>query len=201
DIQIDVLERLEPRRVGFSQVRDGNNRSHRHIPAALRHNITMVNTFAHTHSLALLTTTQMAQADQAAIQSGVSGLALMEAAGAAVANSLATRWSRQPVTVLCGPGNNGGDGFVAARHLRDAGWPVRLGLLGDVALLTGDAAHYAALWGKAIEPLSPALLDGAGVVVDALFGAGLSRPLSGVAEQTVLALRASRLPVCAVGVP
>src|SRR3546814_21107453 len=95
----------------------------------------------------LLTTTQSAQADQAAIQAGSSGSALMEAAGAAVADAVNSRWGRRPVTILCGRGNNGGDGFVAARHLRDAGWPVRLGLLGGKALLSGDAAQPAHLWG------------------------------------------------------
>lgn len=161
----------------------------------------MVNTFSSTHRLDLLTTAQMTCADQAAVQAGISGHALMEAAGAAVANAVAARWGRRPVTVLCGPGSNGGDGFVAARHLRDAGWPVRLGLLGGRALLTGDAAYHARLWGDAIEPLSLALLDGAGVVIDALFGAGLSRPLGGVAGQIVLTLAERRLPVCAVDVP
>ncbi|MDS1141425.1 NAD(P)H-hydrate dehydratase [Pusillimonas sp. SM2304] len=156
---------------------------------------------AHAQSLALLTPAQMGRADQAAIQAGVSGAALMEAAGAAVANAVAARWSRRPVAVLCGPGNNGGDGFVAARHLRDAGWPVRLGLLGGKALLTGDAAYHAKRWGDDIAPLSPALLDGAGVVIDALFGAGLSRPLDGAAAATVSALLERRLPVCAVDVP
>lgn len=152
-------------------------------------------------NLALLTTTQMAQADQAAIQSGVSAIALMEAAGAAVATAVTQRWSCRPVTVLCGPGNNGGDGFVAARHLRQAGWPVRLGLLGDKTLLKGAAAHHAQLWGDDVQRLSPELLNGACLVVDALFGAGLSRPLSGEAAATIAALMECALPVCAVDMP
>ncbi|NYT57618.1 NAD(P)H-hydrate dehydratase [Alcaligenaceae bacterium] len=158
-----------------------------------------MNVFA--QDLALLTTTQMAQADQAAIRSGVSGIALMEAAGVAVTTAITQRWSRRPVTVLCGPGNNGGDGFVVARHLRAAGWPVSLGLLGDKALLAGDAAHHAQLWGDDIQPLSPELLNGAHLVIDALFGAGLSRPLDGVAAATIAALVDRKLPVCAVDVP
>src|SRR5690606_20226028 len=126
--------------------------------------------------------------DQAAIQSGISGIALMEAAGAAVASAVISRWGRRSVTVLCGPGNNGGDGFVAARHLRDVGLSVRLGLLGGKALLSGDAAHHAQLWGDDVQSLTPALLDGTEVVIDALFGAGLSRPLSGAAASIVAAL-------------
>jgi NAD(P)H-hydrate epimerase len=109
------------------------------------------------------------------------------------------------VLVLCGPGNNGGDGFVAARHLAAAGWPVRLALLGARERLAGDAAHHAALWDGPIEALeedsAEALLAGAEVVVDALFGAGLSRPLEGAARRMVEALPSSPAVVVAVDVP
>lgn len=153
------------------------------------------------YAYALLTPSQMYAADEAAMKAGVSGQVLMEAAGAAVAQAIIARWPPGPVSVLCGPGNNGGDGFVAARHLRAAGWPVRLGLLGAPDALSGDAAHHARLWAGAIEPMSPSLLDGAGLVVDALFGAGFSRPLEGAAADTVSVLADSGLPVCAVDVP
>ncbi|MGB3289078.1 MAG: NAD(P)H-hydrate dehydratase [Burkholderiaceae bacterium] len=153
-----------------------------------------------THT-ALLTPGQMAMADQAAIRHGASGVALMEAAGAAVARAVAAHFSRRPVLIACGPGNNGGDGFVAARHLRKAGWPVTVGLLDGKRPVSGDAAHHAAQWDGRVEPLSIAMLDGAGLVVDALFGAGLSRPLAGNAAEFIAALAQRDIPVCAVDVP
>ncbi|HEX6102319.1 MAG TPA: NAD(P)H-hydrate dehydratase [Alphaproteobacteria bacterium] len=152
-------------------------------------------------SQALLTPAQMARADAAAVAGGVSGRDLMEAAGRAVAGACAARWSRRPVTVLCGPGNNGGDGFAAARHLAAAGWPVRVALLGDRNALRGDAADHAALWEGAVEPLRPEALDGAALVIDALFGAGLARPLEGAALAVVAALRERQLDCVAVDLP
>ncbi|MBF6616231.1 MAG: NAD(P)H-hydrate dehydratase [Candidimonas sp.] len=149
----------------------------------------------------LLTPAQMQAADRAAIDAGVSGLALMEAAGAAVANAVAAHYRRCPVVVLCGPGNNGGDGFVAARHLRDAGWPLRLAYWGDPTTITGDAAYFAERWTGQIEAATPATLAGAELVIDALLGAGLSRGLEGSLAALVQALADSKLPICAVDVP
>lgn len=125
----------------------------------------------------------------------------MEAAGQAVADALCERWSLRPVSILCGPGNNGGDGFVVARILQDRGWPVRIGLLGSLSSLRGDARAHALLWDYGVEPLSVALLDGAELVVDALFGAGLSRPLEGCALHVVQRIEQIRIPVCAIDIP
>jgi NAD(P)H-hydrate epimerase len=150
---------------------------------------------------ALLTVAEMAQADRAAVARGVPSLELMEAAGRAVADAIRLRSPAKPVLVMCGPGNNGGDGFVAARHLRDAGWSVRVALLGARAALKGDAAVNAARWGNAIDPLGTATLEGAGIIVDALFGAGLARPLDGVAKAVVEALAKCRAAIVAVDVP
>ena len=96
--------------------------------------------------VALLTVAQMGEADRLSVQSGISDTTLMENAGDAVARAIQQRWSVRPVVVLCGPGNNGGDGFAAARHLADAGWPVRVALLGNAERLKGAALHNCRLW-------------------------------------------------------
>lgn len=151
----------------------------------------------------ILTVNQMYAADRAAMDSGVPATMLMERAGMAVAREVIqlSRGRPRPVAVLCGPGNNGGDGFVAARHLAAAGWPVRVGLLGDRAALRGDAAWAAGTWPRPIEPATPDLLRGAGLVVDALFGAGLNRALDGGALALVQAMAGQGCPILAVDVP
>lgn len=157
----------------------------------------------------LLSVAEMARADAAAVAAGVPGAELMENAGRAVAEAIRRRHpSGGPaglVLVLCGPGNNGGDGFVAARHLAAAGWPLRLALLGARERLSGDAAHHADNWEGPVEGLTEdnaeTLLDDAEIVVDALFGAGLSRPLEGAARRVVEALASSRALVVAVDMP
>ncbi len=143
----------------------------------------------------------MGEADRRTIAGGIAGTVLMENAGRAVADAISQRWPPRPVAVLCGPGNNGGDGFVAARILAERGWTVRLALLGERAALKGDAAWAAARWTGAVEALSVGVLDGAGLVVDALFGAGLARAISGVAAEVIATLRERDVPVVAVDVP
>jgi NAD(P)H-hydrate epimerase len=150
---------------------------------------------------ALLNVQQMGEADRLTVASGKTIVELMENAGKAVAQAVEKRWSARPVIVLCGPGNNGGDGFVTARYLAATGWPVRLALLGSRDHLTGPARHHADLWCGKMEPLTPAVLDGAELVVDAIFGAGLSRALEGTAAETLNAAAQQGLPVVAIDVP
>ena len=149
----------------------------------------------------LLTPAEMAAMDKAAIAAGISGPQLMENAGRAVARAVMARWPRCHVLVLCGPGNNGGDGFVVARRLRQAGWSVRLVLFGSLARLSPDTAFHAALWEGEVEPFSPALLADRPLVIDAMFGAGLARDVAGDEAAAIAALIGSGCDICAVDVP
>ena len=151
--------------------------------------------------LALLTTDQMYAADRAAMAGGVPGLDLMAAAGRAVADAIRRRWPPGPVLVLAGPGNNGGDGYVAARLLAAAGWPVKIAALVPPGELKGDAAVMAARWTGAVTGLDDIDWSGTGLVIDALFGAGLSKPVDGLARAALEAAEARGLPVVAVDVP
>jgi NAD(P)H-hydrate epimerase len=150
---------------------------------------------------ALLDVRQMGEADRLTVASGMPTMVLMKNAGWAVKCEILQRWPPCSVIVLCGPGNNGGDGFVTARLLAEAGWSVRIALLGARDDLKGAARHHAQLWPGAVEPLTPAVLDGAGLVVDALFGAGLSRALEGAAKETLETAASKALPIVAVDVP
>ena len=148
------------------------------------------------HPHALLTPDQMYRADALAVQAGVSSRTLMENAGRAAAEEIVRRFGARPTLVLCGPGNNGGDGFVVARYLAAWGWPIRVALLGERARLTGDAASMAEGWSGQVEAMGS--LSGAGLIVDAVFGAGLSRPLP---DQLVALIREATVPVVAIDVP
>lgn len=152
-------------------------------------------------SAEILTVAEMVAADRYAEEHSVASLALMEAAGEAVAKAVDARWPQAKVAVLCGPGNNGGDGFVAARLLAAQGHRVAVALLGKRDALKGDAKVMAERWDGPVAPLSPAILRNADVAVDAMFGAGLSRPLEGAAKETVSAANASAIPIIAIDVP
>ncbi len=153
-------------------------------------------------AISLVTPKEMATVDCAAISSGLDGYRLMEAAGAALAACVLRHYaSFRNALVLCGPGNNGGDGYVAARHLRAAGMAVTVQSLLDPIKLSGDAALARDDWSGPIEALATAGMTENTIVVDALFGGGLDRPIAGVAADTIAAINGAGLPVVAADLP
>jgi hydroxyethylthiazole kinase-like uncharacterized protein yjeF len=139
----------------------------------------------------------MARADAAALAAGMPTATLMEAAGRAVARAIRAQFRPCRTLVLAGPGNNGGDGYVAARYLEQAGWPVAAAALETPSPGTAAAAA-AARWHGPMVAFGAAEAARAGLVVDALFGAGLTRPL---AQEVTQVLRAVQAPLVAVDVP
>jgi len=151
--------------------------------------------------LELLTPQEMAAADRLTIEAGTDGLTLMRRAGAAVADTAMRMARGGRVLAIAGPGNNGGDGFVAAAELIRHGVPVRVALLGERGRLAGDAAQAAAEYSGGVESLGPATDWSADLIIDALFGAGLARPPEGAAAAAVEAANASGVPILAVDLP
>jgi ADP-dependent NAD(P)H-hydrate dehydratase / NAD(P)H-hydrate epimerase len=149
----------------------------------------------------LLTPAEMSRADQLAVAAGVPALTLMENAGRAVADAVSEHYPTGRVVVLCGPGNNGGDGFVVARLLAALGRDVSLGLFGARDKLKGDAAKNARLWTGPVPKAEDVTLAGAAVIVDALLGAGLDRDVTGELAELITEINASGVPVVAVDVP
>ena len=149
----------------------------------------------------VLNVAQMNAADRLTMAAGTPGSLLMQRAGEAVVRELVRRWTPRPVAVLCGPGNNGGDGFVAALRLAQSGWTVRVALLGDINGLRGDAQHHAQRWTGSVEPLTPQAIDDAELVVDSLFGSGLSRRLDSQVTDTLACATRRGIPIIAVDVP
>ena len=150
---------------------------------------------------ALFSVAQMQEADRLTIAAGTPGVVLMQRAGEAVAQEIERRFLPRPVSILCGPGNNGGDGFVVAAVLARSGWPVRVALLGAMQALPGDALHHARLWRGGVETLAPGAVADAGLVVDAVFGSGLNRHLGAAVLETLAHARRRRIPIVAVDIP
>jgi hydroxyethylthiazole kinase-like uncharacterized protein yjeF len=150
----------------------------------------------------LLANSEMSAADRMTIASGTPGFDLIQRAGSAVADAVVAGCPvGAAIGVVTGGGNNGGDGFVAARVLRDRGYNVRVLAVGDVAKLKGDAAQAHAFWGAGFEPAAPERLSGVKLIVDAIFGAGLDRPVAGRARAMVEAMNAVQVPIIAVDLP
>src|SRR5262245_35222867 len=152
--------------------------------------------------------------DRAIHEFGVPGVVLMENAGRGATELLVQRNpDRQRVLILCGPGNNGGDGFVMARHLQNAGLEVDVLLFGRVDQLSPDSNVNAKIWQKSgplwtVDPVGllevdvRRVLEGAqGWIVDALFGTGMTRALGPPYDEVISAVNASGRPVFAVDLP
>ena len=154
---------------------------------------------------ALYTAGQVRDLDRRAIHVlGIAGYELMTRAGHATLNALRALWPAvRSITVLCGPGNNGGDGYVVARVARAQGLRTRVVALGDPLQLGGDARRayddFTAAGGHC-EPWSPAALE-TDVIVDALYGTGLAREVSGEARVMLAAANDSGRPIVAVDIP
>ena len=144
----------------------------------------------------LLTPAEMATADAAAPELGVPSYTLMENAGRAAARAIQARFGPSRTLVLCGPGNNGGDGYVAARLLAQQGWPVTLAALAPPRA-GSDAARAATRWHGPNVPFTPAETARADLVIDAVFGAGLSRDL----ETPVIDVLRAAARLAAIDVP
>ncbi len=149
----------------------------------------------------ILTVAEMSEVERLAVSSGISNLSLMENAGRQVANEICKRWSLRRATILCGPGNNGGDGYVVARHLQARGWPVQVITIGDHATLKPDAAQMAKRWSGGTSVFDPQKPVHADIFVDAVFGSGLSRGLGADLSQLFEDIGMSDAPVVAVDIP
>jgi hydroxyethylthiazole kinase-like uncharacterized protein yjeF len=149
----------------------------------------------------LLTTDEMASADQLTIAAGTPGFELMRAAGRAVADVANELAEDGPILVVAGRGNNGGDGFVAAAELAAQGRDVAVILLCDRATLKGDAALAAKGWKGEVLPCDPSLIGQPALIIDALFGAGLDRLVKGDPLVMINAINAAGVPVLAVDLP
>ena len=150
----------------------------------------------------ILNSAQMAECDRVTIARGISSRELMRRAGENVARVLAAHYPKQSVLVLCGCGNNGGDGFIAAAKLRDMGWPVRVVMFGSPAVVKPDAKWAADVWNAPIERFNVKMLVDRPLLLDAVFGTGLSRAID---DSDILAafdyIRQNKLPCIAVDLP
>jgi ADP-dependent NAD(P)H-hydrate dehydratase / NAD(P)H-hydrate epimerase len=149
----------------------------------------------------VLTTAEMGRADRLAIAAGTPGFSLMLSAGQAVAAAAMDLVEEGPILVIAGPGNNGGDGFVAAAELAARGREVSVILLCERDSLQGDAASAARGWKYPVLPFNPQAIGKPALIIDALFGAGLDRPVKDEPLAMIEAINANGAPVLAVDLP
>src|SRR4030088_3683968 len=149
----------------------------------------------------VLTSAEMERADRLTIAGGSPGFALMMSAGQAVAEAAMDFADEGPILVVAGPGNNGGDGFVAAAELAARGREVSVILLCDRDSLQGDAASAARGWKYPVLPFNPQAIGKPALIVDALFGAGLNRPVKGEPHDMIEAINANGAPLLAIDLP
>jgi ADP-dependent NAD(P)H-hydrate dehydratase / NAD(P)H-hydrate epimerase len=149
----------------------------------------------------VLTTSEMERADRLTIAAGTPGFALMLSAGQAVAGAAMDLVDNGPIVVIAGPGNNGGDGFVAAAELAARGRDVSVVLLCERDSLTGDAASAARGWKYPVLPFNPHAIGKPALIIDALFGAGLDRTVKNEPAEMIEAINANGAPVLAVDLP
>src|SRR5712672_2961348 len=149
----------------------------------------------------VLTTAEMERADQLTIAAGTPGFALMLSAGQGVAEDAMELVEEGPIVVVAGRGNNGGDGFVAAAELAARGREVSVILLCERDSLQGDAASAARGWKYPVLPCNPQAIGKPALIIDALFGAGLNRPVKGDPYDMIEAINANGAPVLSVDLP
>jgi hydroxyethylthiazole kinase-like uncharacterized protein yjeF len=149
----------------------------------------------------VLTAAEMERADRLTITAGTPGFALMLSAGQAVAEAAMDLVEEGPILVVAGGGNNGGDGFVAAAELAARGREVSVILLCERDSLQGDAASAARGWKYPVLPFNPQAIGKPALIIDALFGAGLNRPVKGEPHDMIEAINANGAPVLAIDLP
>lgn len=150
----------------------------------------------------LLTAETMKNADAETIARGTSGVTLMEQAGNAVTQLITEHNKPKPTLVVCGPGNNGGDGWVVARRLSEKKWPVKILSLVPVKQLSGDAAHVAHHWdGPVHNHWDKSLLEGTELIIDAIFGIGLNKPVDENTAEIICALNEHPAPIVSIDIP
>ncbi|MFN9001186.1 MAG: NAD(P)H-hydrate epimerase, partial [Holosporales bacterium] len=149
---------------------------------------------------AVLGVSDMRVLERRAIDSGVSEVRLMHNAGRTVADKIQKHFDPCPTLVLCGPGHNGGDGYVVAQRLLEKGWLVKVATLDSKAPMPPAAAHHRMYWQGITVGMNPEELNGIELVIDALFGTGLDRPIDGPYLEMITAVNDARLDVISIDI-